>query len=100
MPVLPPALRRRPPPLILALVPLVALVLVLLASSAHVTGSLGRWTCRMSWMSPSYVLLRGVEEPSDWAGRWRLFLYREQGWQGDEAVSPSSIALVVTEKLK
>jgi hypothetical protein len=86
--VLPAAFRRRPPPLVLALGPLVALVLVLVASSAHVAGSLGRWTCRMSWMSPSYILLPGVEEPSDWAGRWRLYLYREQGWDGDQTVRP------------
>lgn len=86
MPILPPTLRRRTLPLVGALVPLIVLVVILLTSSAHVKGSLGRWTCRMSWMSPSYIQLRGAEEPSDWAGRWRLFLYREQGWDGDPTV--------------
>ena len=42
--------------------------------------------CRMSWMSPSYVLQTGFN--ASWttpslAARYRLMLYREVGW--DEA---------------
>ncbi|KAI0787198.1 PGAP1-like protein-domain-containing protein [Irpex lacteus] len=41
--------------------------------------------CRMSWMSPSYVLQTGFDRSwSPLAGRYSLWLYREVGWQGSE----------------
>ncbi len=41
--------------------------------------------CRMSWMSPSYVLQTGFDHSwSPLAGRYSLWLYREVGWQGSE----------------
>lgn len=90
-----PALRRcccwrRPPPLLVPLVPLVLLAALLLAAAAHVAPSLGRSTCRMAWMSPAYVLLPGMRSADPHASRWRLLLYREQGWdQPGHAVRPS-----------
>ncbi|KAI0701177.1 PGAP1-like protein-domain-containing protein [Cytidiella melzeri] len=41
--------------------------------------------CRMSWMSPSYVLQTGFDRSwSPLAGRYSLWLYREVGWEGNE----------------
>jgi GPI inositol-deacylase len=41
--------------------------------------------CRMSWMSPSYVLQAGFDRSwSPLADRYSLWLYREVGWEGNE----------------
>ena len=47
--------------------------------------SLSPQGCRMSWMSPSYVLQNKFD--SSWtplARRYSLWLYREVGWEGNE----------------
>jgi glycosylphosphatidylinositol deacylase len=47
--------------------------------------SLSPQGCRMSWMSPSYVLQTGMNDTwSPLASRYSLWLYREVGW--DSAV--------------
>ncbi|GJE84539.1 GPI inositol-deacylase [Phanerochaete sordida] len=41
--------------------------------------------CRMSWMSPSYLLQSGFDRKwTSLAGRYSLWLYREVGWEGHE----------------
>ena len=44
--------------------------------------SIGSWGCEMSWMTPSYSLVPTA--PS----RYRLYLYREQGWDGQPRGRP------------
>lgn len=47
--------------------------------------SLSPQGCRMSWMSPSYVLQSRFDHTwSPLAGRYSLWLYREVGWDGHE----------------
>lgn len=53
---------------------------------------LGRWGCRMSWMSPNYVRLEGPTGP-DVKGldrKYALWLYREGGLQPDLQVRACS----------
>ena len=57
-------------------------------SYLDIQADLGRWGCRMSWMSPNYVRLAG---PSGSAVRglerkYGLWLYREGGLQSDVQV--------------
>lgn len=42
--------------------------------------TIGSWGCEMSWMTPSYSLV-----PFQPESRYRLYLYREQGWDADDA---------------
>ena len=51
--------------------------------------SLSPQGCRMSWMSPSYVLQNKFD--ASWtplARRYSLWLYREVGWEGNEVSLP------------
>jgi glycosylphosphatidylinositol deacylase len=60
-------------------------VVVLLAcfdASSNTPLSLSSQGCRMSWMSPSYVLQQDFN--ASWtplAARYSLWLYREHGWE-------------------
>lgn len=42
----------------------------------------------MSWMSPSYIQLP-IKDRGGWEDQWRLFLYREKGWDVNQTVGPS-----------
>jgi len=48
--------------------------------------SAGAQGCRMSWMSPSYHLVSGVNVSRELGGRYRLWLYRQVGWDADDSV--------------
>lgn len=68
-----------------------ALVLTLLLaySALDAPAKISPQGCRMSYMSPSYVLLTGFNE--SWtspslASRYRLMLYREVGWDPQNEV--------------
>ncbi|EFI27764.1 GPI inositol-deacylase [Coprinopsis cinerea okayama7 len=55
--------------------------------------SLSPQGCRMSWMSPSYVLQTGMNDTwSPLASRYSLWLYREVGW--DSAVIGNSLPVL------
>ena len=42
----------------------------------------------MSWMSPSYIHMEGLNTSrTPLASKYKLFLYREVGWDGDQTVS-------------
>jgi hypothetical protein len=43
----------------------------------------GTWGCEMSWMTPSYVEIPWKDSPMK---RYRLFWYREQGWDNEVQV--------------
>lgn len=49
------------------------------------------WGCEMSWMTPSYLLIETPESP---VPRYRLYLYRESGWDIQEEVSRSQPSLL------
>ena len=51
------------------------------------------WGCEMSWMTPSYTLMDTDGSPTP---RYRLYLYREQGWDTSQLVGQ----VLVTSKLK
>jgi hypothetical protein len=53
---------------------------------------LGRWGCRMSWMSPNYVRLDGPQgaEVKGLERKYALWLYREGGLQPDLQVRACS----------
>ncbi|CAA7258574.1 unnamed protein product [Cyclocybe aegerita] len=56
-------------------------LLFFLTATSDISHSLSPQGCRMSWMSPSYVLQGGLD--STWtplARRYSLWLYREVGW--------------------
>ncbi|KAF7970245.1 hypothetical protein HWV62_24492 [Athelia sp. TMB] len=60
-----------------------ALVLIFYLSGADLPTSLSPQGCRMSWMSPSYVMQSGLDKSwSPLADRYSLWLYREVGWEG------------------
>lgn len=66
---------------ILALFSLVSIGLLYLSGN-DVVDTLSPQGCRMSWMSPSYVLQSGFN--TSWtplAKRYSLWLYREVGWE-------------------
>lgn len=48
----------------------------------------GQWGCEMSWMTPSYRLIEWADAP---IRRYKLYLYREQGWDPDSEVSTTSM---------
>jgi hypothetical protein len=71
------------PALITGLLGLSSLLAVLLffLASFDVSKNLSPQGCRMSWMSPSYVLQTGFDTTwSPLARRYTLWLYREVGW--------------------
>jgi len=76
---------------------LVGLLSIILAftfylASTDIPKTLSPQGCRMSWMSPSYILQSGFD--SSWsplAERYSLWLYREVGWEG----TPVRVALLV-----
>lgn len=80
---------RLPPLHVLPLLPLVLFVAAFWHSSQLHALELGRWTCRMSWMSPSYLHITTLNTTvTPLASKYKLFLYREIGWDGDQTVSP------------
>jgi PGAP1-like protein len=63
---------------------LVAILLFYCANS-DIAQTLSPQGCRMSWMSPSYILQNGFD--SSWsplARRYSLWLYREVGWDSNQ----------------
>ena len=76
------------PPAVLGLLSVLGLLLAFKASTESPL-QLSAQGCRMSWMSPSYVLQQ--EFNASWtplARRYSLWLYREVGWDADGTVSP------------
>lgn len=56
-------------------------VLILFVANKELTATLSPQGCRMSFMSPSYVLQDGLDASwSPLAQRYSLWLYREVGW--------------------
>jgi hypothetical protein len=72
-----------------SLLPL-ALFSCLLLYSARIqssSSSLSRQACRMAYMSPSYVHITSLNSSiTRLADKYKLFLYREVGWDGDQTV--------------
>ena len=57
-------------------------VLTFYRAGIDIVKTLSPQGCRMSWMSPSYVLLPGLNHSwTPLASRYSLFLYREVGWE-------------------
>ena len=52
-------------------------------SYVHDLAQSGSWGCEMSWMTPSYIPIPWPEGPSS---KYRIYLYREQGWDVEEQV--------------
>lgn len=60
-------------------------VVALYYAALDTVNTLSPQGCRMSWMSPSYVLQSGFDRSwTPLAGRYSLWLYREAGWEGHE----------------
>ncbi|KIJ69807.1 hypothetical protein HYDPIDRAFT_104430 [Hydnomerulius pinastri MD-312] len=73
-------------PALLGLLALLAVYTVYLASS-DTPRLISPQGCRMSWMSPSYLLQPALN--TSWtplAGRYSLWLYREVGWEPNQAM--------------
>lgn len=54
-------------------------------ASTQAPSQLSPQGCRMSYMSPSYILQSGFN--ASWtslSGRYSLWLYREVGWEGNQ----------------
>ena len=54
-------------------------------ASTQTSGQLSPQGCRMSYMSPSYILQTGFD--ASWtslSGRYSLWLYREVGWDNNQ----------------
>ncbi|KII95293.1 hypothetical protein PLICRDRAFT_34135 [Plicaturopsis crispa FD-325 SS-3] len=63
----------------------VGLLAVLYFASIDTSRTLSPQGCRMSWMSPSYILQSGFDTTwSPLARRYSLWLYREVGWESNE----------------
>jgi GPI inositol-deacylase len=61
------------------------LVALLYNAALDTVATLSPQGCRMSWMSPSYLLQTGFNHTwTPLAGRYSLWLYREVGWEGHE----------------
>src|ERR1700691_3162725 len=81
------------PTIIVGLISLILAFAFYLAST-DIPKSLSPQGCRMSWMSPSYILQSGFN--SSWsplAERYSLWLYREVGWEG----TPVRVVLLVLD---
>ncbi|KAJ8085833.1 GPI inositol deacylase [Marasmius tenuissimus] len=62
-----------------------AAILIFLLATSRVVENLSPQGCRMSWMSPSYILQATFDE--NWtplARRYSLYLYREVGWESNQ----------------
>ena len=60
-------------------------VLTFYRAGLDIVKTLSPQGCRMSWMSPSYVLQPNFDRSwSPLAGRYSLWLYREVGWESNE----------------
>ena len=56
-------------------------VFLLYQANSNIVKNLSPQGCRMSWMSPSYLLQAGFDTTlSPLASRYSLWLYREVGW--------------------
>lgn len=65
----------------------ICLVFTFYLASLDIPSSLSRQGCRMSWMSPSYILQSDFN--ASWtplAKRYSLWLYREVGWDINDQV--------------
>lgn len=74
----------------LAVLPLVLLSLFLLYSSSihNASPALSRQACQMAYMSPSYLHITSLNASvTPLADKYKLFLYREAGWDADRTVS-------------
>ncbi|TFY56592.1 hypothetical protein EVJ58_g7544 [Rhodofomes roseus] len=70
-------------------------VLTFYRAGLDVVKTLSPQGCRMSWMSPSYVLQAGLN--TSWtplASRYSLFLYREVGWEGPVELRGSPVLFI------
>lgn len=92
-------------PYLTSIVGVFSLVTILLfyLANLHVAQNLSPQGCRMSWMSPSYVLQNGFD--SSWsplARRYSLWLYREVGWDSNQVshMAPSSKLSSISELWK
>ena len=60
-------------------------VFLLYRANSDIVQNLSPQGCRMSWMSPSYLLQAGFDTTlSPLASRYSLWLYREVGWDPDQ----------------
>ncbi len=58
---------------------------ILYFATVDVVSTLSPQGCRMSWMSPSYILQSSFNRSwSPLAERYTLWLYREVGWENNE----------------
>lgn len=54
--------------------------------------------CRMSWMSPSYVLQSKFDQSwSPLARRYSLWLYREVGWESNEVCLLDTLTMPISD---
>lgn len=63
-------------------------VFLLYIATVRIVDDLSPQGCRMSWMSPSYILQADFN--TSWtplAHRYSLWLYREVGWQSNQVRS-------------
>ena len=69
---------------------------ILYYAGVDVVKTLSPQGCRMSWMSPSYILQNKFDHTwSPLANRYSLWLYREVGWEGNEVRSSSPSAVLI-----
>lgn len=73
-------------PLYVCAVAAVALLVTLARAFQQDQLRSGGWGCEMSWMTPAYVPVLWEQPPST---KYRLYLYREQGWDLSDKVSTS-----------
>ncbi|PCH40901.1 PGAP1-domain-containing protein [Wolfiporia cocos MD-104 SS10] len=68
---------------------------LLYRASSDIVNSLSPQGCRMSWMSPSYVLQSGLNSKwSPLASRYSLYLYREVGWESSSELHGSPVLFI------
>lgn len=76
------------PSVLLGLITAIA-IFTCFRASTQAPGQLSPQGCRMSYMSPSYILQSGFN--SSWtslSGRYSLWLYREVGWENNQVRYP------------
>ncbi|KZT71514.1 PGAP1-domain-containing protein [Daedalea quercina L-15889] len=70
-------------------------VLVFYRAGLDIVKTLSPQGCRMSWMSPSYVLQAGLDHSwTPLASRYSLFLYREVGWEAPNELRGSPVLFI------
>jgi len=75
-------------PIGLGLFSLLVLLALLYSTYSDVSRNLSPQGCRMSWMSPSYVLQSQFNSSqTPLGGRYSLWLYREVGWDVNQVRS-------------